>query len=74
MLFNTDVSKVVSVARNLKSKTSSGYDDIPVDIAKLSMNFVAPHLVNIINKSLSDGQVPDLLKIAKVCPIFKTGD
>jgi len=74
MLFNTDVSEVISVARNLKSKTSSGYDDIPVDIAKLSIYYVAPHLVNIINKSFSDGQVPDLLKIAKVCPIFKTGD
>ena len=49
-LFETDILEVTSVTENLKSKTSSGYDNIPTDIIKLSINCTAPHLVKIINK------------------------
>lgn len=31
-------------------------------------------LVHIFNLSLSNGQVPDIMKIAKVIPLFKKGD
>jgi len=73
-MFETDINEVITVTKNLKSKTSSGYDEIPTDIMKLSINFVAPHIVNIINKSFTDGDFPDLLKIAKICPIYKAGE
>ena len=35
-LFETDISEVITVTKNLKSKTSYGYDNIPSDIVKLS--------------------------------------
>jgi len=41
---------------------------------KLSIHFTANILSKIINKSFHEGQLPDLLKIAKVCPVFKNGD
>ena len=40
---------------------------------KQSISFIAERLTKIINCSLTTGNVPNLLKIAKVCPIFKTG-
>jgi len=41
---------------------------------KLSKNLLAPLLSNVINKSICDGVFPNNLKIAKVVPIFKSGD
>ena len=43
-------------------------------LMKLSINNTALPLTHIINLSLSNGIVPNDLKIAKVIPIFKTGD
>jgi len=73
-LLETDIGEIISVTKNLKSKTSSGYDEIPTDIVKLSIHFIAPILTKIINESFNIGCFPDLLKIAKVSPIFKAGD
>ena len=41
---------------------------------KLSMPYIAKPLSCLINKSLTQGIVPDTLKIARVCPVFKSGD
>ena len=73
-LFETDISEVITVTKNLKSKTSYGYDNIPSDTVKLSITYTAPHLARIINKSFAEGTVPNQLKVAKVCPIYKNGD
>ena len=39
-----------------------------------SITYTAPHLARIINKSFAEGTVPNQLKVAKVCPIYKNGD
>jgi len=41
---------------------------------KFSVLYIAPHLSRIINVSFASGSVPDMLNIAKVCPIYKRGD
>jgi len=41
---------------------------------KLSIHFTANIFSKLINKSFHEGQVPDLLKIARVCPVLKHGD
>jgi hypothetical protein len=41
---------------------------------KLSIRQTAPFLSKVINASFTTGFVPDMLKIAKICPIFKNGD
>ena len=50
------------------------HDDITVDIIKKSQlkNLLAQPLTEIINGSLLNGIYPDLLKLAKVIPMFKT--
>jgi len=41
---------------------------------KFSILHTAPYLAKIINLSFTTGFVPNMLKIAKVCPIYKNGD
>lgn len=74
VMYETTASELISVVKKFKPKTSAGYDGIPVNIMKLSIDFIAPHLTKIINKSFETGTVPDQLKVAKVCPIYKSGE
>ena len=41
---------------------------------KLAVTQLAEPLCKLINNSFSTGLVPDELKIAKMCPIYKNGD
>jgi hypothetical protein len=58
----------------MTTKKSAGYDDISLEIMKLAIPFVAHPLSTIVNNSFTLGLMPDSLKIAKVCPVFKSGD
>jgi len=73
-LVETNANEVISIVKCFKTKPSAGYDDIPNDIMKLSIHFTENILSKIINKSPHEGQVSDLLKFAKVRPVFKNGD
>lgn len=68
-----DDAEVLKLLKNVSSN-SPGYDEIPPKlIMKVSSEIVIP-LTHIINESFSKGAYPDNLKIAKVIPIFKSGD
>ena len=54
--------------------TSAGYDNIPSKLLKLTIEHIKKPLYKIFNYSLSIGYFPDLLKIARVVPIFKSGN
>ena len=43
-------------------------------LMKSSIAYIADPISKIVNSSLQTGIFPDLLKIAKVCPIFKDGE
>ena len=70
----TDYCEVVNIIQSLKLSNSVGHDDVATKILKASGNIIAPILVSLINNSLRHGIFPRSLKIAKVLPIFKTGD
>ena len=72
-LFLTNPSEVIDQINQLKNKSSSGSDGIPVNIIKKCINIIAYPLTALINCSFRTGRFPDQLKIAKVCPIFKSG-
>ena len=62
------------MVKTLKSQKSSGYDGISTKLLKqIILNIVSP-LGYIFNLSLSTGCCPDLLKIAKVIPIYRKDD
>ena len=74
MLFSTTPGEIIQVVNQMQAKQSAGFDDIPLDIMKLSTSYVAKPLTAIINNSFRNGSFPDTLKIAKVCPVYKNGD
>ena len=54
--------------------SSPGYDGIHSDVIKKTYTHYLPTLVHLLNLSLSKGFFPDSMKIAKVVPIYKSGD
>lgn len=67
-------AEVLLCAASLPSKHSAGFDGLSVFLLQRIINSVAMPLTLIINKSLQHGIVPDLCKIARIVPIFKSGD
>jgi Reverse transcriptase (RNA-dependent DNA polymerase) len=65
--------EVLTITSNLGSKASFGYDLIPLTILKQSIVPISLVIASLINYSLSSGVFPNSLKIAKVCPVFKSG-
>ena len=57
----------------MKTKRSADFDNVSFEIIKLSIKNIAESLSHLVNNSFMSGRVPDSLKIAKVCPKFKSG-
>lgn len=67
-------SEILLLGKRLKNKNSSGVDDVPSSVIKLSIPVIGDILCYIINNSFKHGIFPDALKIAVVKPIYKRGD
>jgi hypothetical protein len=67
----TSTAEVNRIIKSLKSKNSSGYENIPVKILKMSASFILSPLTYICNKTLSTRKFPDRLKYAIVKPSYK---
>ena len=67
-------SLVLEICRKLKPKLSSGPDFISTKLLKLIMPIIIEPFCHLINLSFDTGYIPNQLKIAKVVPIFKSGD
>ena len=67
----TDEYEILTIIKDLGKGKSPGYDNVKSDMVKMVANEIVYPLKIIFNKSLSDGVVPDALKIAKVVPIYK---
>ena len=61
-------------AINSLENASAGWDQIPTFIAKRSIQHYLKPLTYLINKSIHQGIFPDELKVAKVFPVYKSGD
>ena len=71
----TDFNEILTVVHNIAGKKSFGVDGVLANMIKhSSLNNIATPLSHIINLSMQMGCFPDQLKIAKICPIFKSGD
>jgi len=70
----TDPLEVLQLVRKLKAKTSLDKDNLSTKMLKCVIEELLMPITHIINLSLIQGRVPDDLKIAKVIPIFKSGD
>ena len=70
----TNPNEVINIVSNFKNKNSAGHDLIPVNVMKATIANIANPISKIINCSFQTGIFPDTLKIARVCPIFKSGE
>ena len=68
---STSTSQVMTILLSLDDNKSSGPSDIPIKILKIAAPIIVPHFV--FNLSFKNGVFPDLMKLAKVLPIFKSG-
>ena len=66
--------EVLNIVKSLKNKYSYGFDEISTNLIKSVIQYILEPLTFIFNLSLESGTVPDKLKIAKVIPIFKSGN
>ena len=70
----TDQHEIIKIVEALTSKKSKGYDGISTKLLKHIIYSIVSPLEHIFNLSLSTGCCPDLLKIAKIVPIYKKDD
>lgn len=66
-------SEISELGNKLKSKMSSGIDEIPVCIVKLSIDTVRDVLCHIVNTSLKFGIFPDPLKLTIIKQFLSQG-
>ena len=64
---------IINIVNNFKSKTSNDCDNIDMALVKNIIKFIATPLTHICNLSFSSGIFPDLMKMAKIIPLYKAG-
>lgn len=67
-------NEIFNVIMSLRNSNSSGIDNISSNMLKSVVNFITGPLTYLINWSLNTGIFPEVLKTAKVVPIFKKGN
>ena len=65
---------IISVSKLLRPKLSEGHDGISTKLLRSSIEHISAPLSYIFNLSFSTGIFPDSMKVAKVIPIFKSGN
>jgi hypothetical protein len=64
-------NEIKDIIKSLPWKNSSGYDEIPLRLLKISMPLITSPLTYLCNKSVSKGSFPKRLKYSQITPIFK---
>ena len=72
-LYPCDIEEVKTIIIKLNSGKAHGPNSIPTDILQLLFHDIAKPLTQIFNLSFKTGVHPDLLKTARVIPVFKKG-
>ena len=73
VLHSASIEDIYNLLNSLKSNSSPGPLQIPNYFIKMISHKLAPPLTCAINKSLEFGYVPEILKIGKQTPVFKSG-
>ena len=70
----TNSSEILKLVKNFKEKRRVGHDEVSNFLLINIIHEIVVPLEHIFNLSMSQGAVPDAMKLAKVVPIFKKGD
>src|SRR5436190_20383852 len=66
--------ELFDTVKQLRGRSAPGWDSIPTKFIKDNISTFAEPLLHIINLSIRTGKFPDAFKIARVTPIYKSGD
>ena len=67
-------NEVINIVNSFKSGSAAGYDNISMNIIKQSIYLIVEPITHIINLSITNGVVPDKMKLARVIPVFRCND
>ncbi len=67
-------TEVLKATDSLQTNKAIGDLDIPIKLVKMCKLELSPQILLLINKSFSTGIFPDVLKLAKVKPLYKEND
>ena len=73
VILDVTCEEVKGVIHSLNN-SSSRWDEIPTFLVKKCVDSFIELLTYLVNSSISEGIVPSELKLARVVPIFKSGD
>ena len=59
---------------NFLTMSSAGWDSISACVVKMTYDAFVTTLTHVLNLSVTTGVFPNKLKVARVIPIFKSGD
>ena len=65
---------ILQLVANIKPKKSKGHDELYMCLIKMLIPYIVVPLKHIFNLSILNGVFPDSMKIARVIPLFKTGN
>ena len=66
--------EVLDIASGCKSKTSYGHEEISMETIKHVLKQIVAPLTHVFNRSLICGSFPNDMKLAKIIPVFQSGD
>ena len=66
--------EIIEIVKSLRSSSAAGHDKIPVWIVKNTIDLISEPICNFVNFSIETGIVPDQMKIARLIPIYKSGE
>lgn len=73
-LYPTNTNEVAKIVKQMKNGLSTGHDTLNNSLLKYIIEGITDPLVHILNSSLEKGIFPDNMKLAKIIPLFKSGD
>jgi len=66
-------NEILTIVNCLDSSKSSGAHNLPAKFTQLSANVIARILCDLYNYSITSGVFPDILKLAYIIPVHKSG-
>ena len=73
-LCETSAPEIKYLMEKINPKKATGRDELPGKFLNISAHIAAEPLAKLFNLSISTGEYPDILKIARVLPIYKKGE
>merc|ERR1712121_45952 len=70
---NFEIQDIVDAIDKLEVNSAPGPDAVPTIFLKNTKEVIAPHLTNLLRRSLDEGKIPEIFKMAYISPIHKGG-